>query len=148
MVESLWLYYALAASTIWGINYVFAEKLLEKGFPISLLMALESALAFPIFLGLSYMKNEATSGFTMLKQDPQTLWLLGAVIVAFLSANFFVFSSIQAKNATLAGLIEITFPIFVILFTWLFFKEVHLNLYSAAGGLLVMLGVAIIYLKG
>ncbi|HOO50775.1 MAG TPA: EamA family transporter, partial [Alphaproteobacteria bacterium] len=130
-MENLWLYYAFAATVFWGINCAFLEKLLEKGFPVSLLMALESCMALPLFFGLSYIRGTAKEGFSMLKMDSEALYLLFAVSASSLVANFFILHSFQAKNATLAGLIEVSYPIFTILFTWLFFKQFHLNAYSA-----------------
>lgn len=147
-MEHLWLYYAFAATVFWGMNCAFLEKLLEKGFPVSLLMALESCMALPFFFGLSYLRGTVKEGFTMLKDNTDLLYLLFAVSGSFLAATFFIFNSIQAKNATLAGLIEVSYPIFTILFTWLFFKQFHLNAYSAAGGVLIIVGIAVIYLKG
>ncbi len=147
-MESLWLYYALAATVFWGMNCAFLEKLLEKDFPVSLLMALESCLALPLFLGLSYIRGTAKFGFDMIKNNNDVVLLVFAVSASFLAATFFIFHSIQAKNATLAGLIEVSYPIFTILFTWLFFKQFHLNLYSGIGGVLILGGIAVIYLKG
>ncbi|MDD3021964.1 MAG: EamA family transporter, partial [Alphaproteobacteria bacterium] len=111
-MESLWLYYAFAATVFWGMNCAFLEKLLEKGFPVSLLMALESCMALPLFLGLSYLKGTAKQGIDMMKDSTEVIYLVLAVSVSFLTATFFIFHSIQAKNATLAGLIEVSYPIF------------------------------------
>lgn len=147
-MEHMWLYYAFAATVFWGMNCAFLEKLLEKGFPVSLLMALESCMALPLFFGISYIRGTAKEGFDMLKEDTNLLYLLLAVSGSFLAATFFIFHSIQAKNATLAGLIEVSYPIFTILFTWLFFKQFHLNAYSAVGGILIMAGISVIYIKG
>lgn len=47
-------------------------------------------------------------------------------------------------NATYVSLIEISYPIFVILFGYLFFKVNHFNMPVIIGTLLVMLGIGII----
>ena len=49
-----------------------------------------------------------------------------------------------AKNPTLVSLIEISYPLFVVLFTWIFFREMQLNPVTCVGGLLVLAGVAVI----
>ncbi|HRK98397.1 MAG TPA: EamA family transporter [Alphaproteobacteria bacterium] len=147
-MEHLWLYYACAATVFWGMNCAFLEKLLEKGFPVSMLMALESCMALPLFLGLSYIRGTAKQGIDMMRDSTEVLYLVVAVSASFLTATYFIFHSIQAKNATLAGLIEVSYPIFTILFTWLFFRQFHLNLYSGIGGLLILGGIAVIYIKG
>ncbi len=148
MGEHLWLGYAIAATVFWGVNCAFLEKLLEKNFPVTLLMALESCMALLLFLFLSVMQGTAKQGLSMMMGDKNVIWLVLAVSASFLTATFFIFHSIQAKNATLAGLIEVSYPIFTILFTWLFFRQFHLNLYSGIGGLLILGGIAVIYMKG
>ena len=52
----------------------------------------------------------------------------------------------SAKNPTLASLIEISYPLFVVLFAWIFFREMQLNTITICGGLLVIAGVAVIIL--
>ena len=52
----------------------------------------------------------------------------------------------SAKNPTLASLIEISYPIFVVVFAWLFFREMQLNAMTLFGGLLVLAGVSVIIL--
>lgn len=148
MGEHTWLVYAFAATVFWGMNCAFLEKLLEKDFPVPLLMAFESCLALPLFLGLSVMQGTAKEGVNMMMEDKNVIWLMLAVSFSFLAATYFIFYSIQAKNATLAGLIEVSYPIFTILFTWLFFRQFHLNLYSGIGGVLILAGIGVIYLKG
>lgn len=62
-----------------------------------------------------------------------------------LVADVFIGLSIHAKNATLAGLIEISYPIFIVIFAYFLFKEHQLNTATVFGGLLVFVGVFIIY---
>jgi drug/metabolite transporter (DMT)-like permease len=52
----------------------------------------------------------------------------------------------SAKNPTLASLIEISYPFFVVLFTWVFFRQCQLNLSTMIGGLLILAGVFVIIL--
>ena len=66
---------------------------------------------------------------------------------AAISASVLLFVSIDSKNATLASLIEISYPVFVVLFAYVLFRDVHLNASVLVGGLLVFAGVAIIVLN-
>jgi drug/metabolite transporter (DMT)-like permease len=66
-------------------------------------------------------------------------------IAALCIAEFGIGYSIQGKNATLAGLIEITYPLFIALFAYFAFGEAQLSLASALGGTLIFAGVATIY---
>ncbi|MGH8046022.1 MAG: EamA family transporter, partial [Chthoniobacterales bacterium] len=56
------------------------------------------------------------------------------------------FMAIGEKNATLASLIEISYPIFVAFFAWLFFRETQFNFMTIVGGALVMGGVIVVFL--
>ena len=70
---------------------------------------------------------------------------MAAGVVALLVAEVFISLSIVNKNATLAGLIEITYPLFIVLFAWLLFKEGQLTLGTALGSLCILCGVGVIY---
>ena len=52
--------------------------------------------------------------------------------------------AVRGRNATLASLIEISYPVFVALFAWLLFREIHVNASVVVGGLLVFAGVCLI----
>jgi drug/metabolite transporter (DMT)-like permease len=51
------------------------------------------------------------------------------------------------KNATLVNMIEITYPIFTIIFTAIFLKKFHLDTSSIAGATLIFAGVFLIFWK-
>jgi drug/metabolite transporter (DMT)-like permease len=67
-----------------------------------------------------------------------------AIAVTSTAGAVLLFLSIDSKNATLTSLIEISYPIFVVVFAYLLFKQVHLNLSMMIGGLLILAGAAII----
>lgn len=75
---------------------------------------------------------------------PQVFRLLLAYAAVWVAAEICISLSIAAKNASLAGLIEISYPIFIILFSILLFQENPLNLAVVIGGALIFAGVAII----
>ena len=75
----------------------------------------------------------------------QLLLFLVFGIVSFTLGNFLILSSIQSKNATLSGMIEISYPLFIAIFAYLFFKENQISLATLVGGLLIFGGVFVIY---
>jgi drug/metabolite transporter (DMT)-like permease len=138
----MWIIYAIFAALLWGINYSLAEKILKSISPPTLL-ALEMLAGALVFSAISY--------FTTMKQDmgllltePKILWLTITEIIVVMLASFFIVSSIQFKNATVAGILELIYPLFTILFTWLFFGQSHVNMSVIIGGLLIFIGVLII----
>jgi hypothetical protein len=52
--------------------------------------------------------------------------------------------AINQKNATMAALLEISYPLFIILFTALFFREIHLDLVGMIGAMLILLGCVLV----
>ena len=52
--------------------------------------------------------------------------------------------SIEAKNATVASLIEVTYPLFTAFFAWALFRQTTLNAATIIGGLFIFAGVLIV----
>jgi drug/metabolite transporter (DMT)-like permease len=69
-------------------------------------------------------------------------------IVIYIAANVLIMASINAKNATMAAMIEITYPLFTALFAWLLFRQVQMSAGTLAGAALILSGVACIYYFG
>ncbi|MBX9705949.1 MAG: DMT family transporter [Gammaproteobacteria bacterium] len=140
----MWFIFAVLAAILWGLNYALAEKVLYRLSPVGLL-TIELWIGALLFTLISY--------FTTLKRDlvilmtePVTLWLTLSEAIVVVIASFFIVASIQLKNATVAGLIELAYPLFTIFFSWLLFNEFHLNSWMILGGLLIFIGVLIISL--
>ena len=74
---------------------------------------------------------------------PEILWLVIAVAAAT-AAGLLIFMSIEAKNATVASLIEVTYPLFTAFFAWVLFRQTTLNTATIIGGLLIFAGVLIV----
>jgi drug/metabolite transporter (DMT)-like permease len=55
-----------------------------------------------------------------------------------------VYTAITGKNATLASLIEMTYPLFVVIFTYVFYRQMQITPSVFAGGLLILVGAGLI----
>jgi len=148
---TMWIILSLAAAMIWGLDYLFAEKVLQKiSIPTFLALELSAAaltfLIYALFQGTSALFQDTRNDFSLLGRDRNTLLFLGISTTAFVLGNLLIVSSIKSSNATWAGLIEITYPLFIILFGWLLFREHHLTPGVIAGGGLIFAGVIVISL--
>ncbi|KTD27990.1 MULTISPECIES: DMT family transporter [Legionella] len=141
----MWLTYAILAAILWGFNYALAEKILRSISPVTLL-ALEMFFGAIFFLGVSYFTT-MKKDFYLLLTEPSVRWLTILEIIVLLAASFFIVASIHLKNATVAGIIELIYPLFTIFFTWFLFHETHVNLAVIVGGLFIFAGVLIISLS-
>lgn len=142
----MWFIYAITAAVFWGINYSLAEKIGERISLISLL-AMEMALG-AILVGIYAYFTSLKTDLTALWTDPTLMKLTVIEIIIVMLANVAIVLSIQSKNATTAGLIELSYPLFTMLFTWLLFHEHHLNLATIIGSILIGLGVVCVSLAG
>ena len=140
----LWLLYALGAAIIWGVNYAVSGRLLERGMSPQTLFLVDlifGTLAVGLLISLS---GRWPATILELRQArPEILWLVIAVAAAT-AAGLLIFMSIEAKNATVASLIEVTYPLFTAFFAWVLFRQTTLNTATIIGGLLIFAGVLIV----
>lgn len=140
----MWAIYAVIAAVLWGVDYALTEKALERvSFP--LLLSIELFFGFLIMLGVALFSGSYKADLRELVTSHETLMLVLAIVVAFNVANTFIVLAIGDKNATLSGLIEISYPLFIAFFSWLFFKENHMTAGAVVGGSFVLIGVSMIY---
>jgi drug/metabolite transporter (DMT)-like permease len=143
-VVLMWLIYAISAAILWGLNYSLTEKILKSISFFTLLFA-QAAIGTLVYLIIVLFKGDFKTEITHLSKTGNVK-LLAIAIATYIVANIFISISIQSKNATLAGIIELAYPIFTVLFTWLLFKQVHVNWSVIAGGLCIGIGVFLISL--
>lgn len=141
----MWIVYALMASVVWGLDYVLAEKFFrERVSPISFL-ALQSLTAALIFVPLALWRGLAEE-VRNVAHVPMVWWQIPAALIGFSAGNYLVACAIQTKNATLASLIEISYPLPIVLFSLLLLGTTHLSPSVLIGGALIVAGVVVIYL--
>lgn len=136
-----WYATALAAALVWGVHYPLIDFALRRISPFSVLVltVIGVALVAPWFAP-ELARDAAT--FRRLSWREQLP--IAAIALTSLTASLLLFAAIGAKNATLASLIEISYPVFVALFAFLLFRQWHVNAGVAFGALLVFAGVALI----
>ncbi len=140
----MWIVYAFAASILWGLTYVINEQIYKK---ISVITSLgiTSLLTAVVMFAVAYMSGFLNQDITEIAGSKSLLRLLAAETIVLIIAELFIGFSIAAKNATLAGLIEISYPIFITIFAYVIFKERQIAGATVAGGMLIFFGVFIIY---
>lgn len=139
----MWILFAIGASLFWGLTYVFNERVYEK---ISVLTSLgiTSLIVALITLLLSFVLGTLKSDIALLGSSKPLFWYFVGGVVALLVAEIFIGFSITAKSATLAGLVEISYPIFIALFSYFFFKQ-GVAIPTILGGVVIFIGIFIIY---
>ncbi len=139
-----WYVTALGAAIVWGVHYPLLDHALKRLslFTVLFLTVLPMLLAAPFF----YSTLSADLGVWQ-KLEWSERWTILLIPFTSLAGALLLFQAISDKNATLASLIEISYPVFVALFAWLLFRQVHFNASVLVGALLVFAGVAVIILN-
>ena len=139
-----WYIAALGAALSWGVHYPLVGFALQRIslFGVLMLTSIPILLLVPFFSGQLTTDVQNFRGLSLAEQA-----MISAIGLTSLAGAACVFLAIGSKNATLASLIEISYPVFVALFSYLMFRHVHLNASAALGGLLVMVGTGLIILN-
>lgn len=140
----MWIIFALSASVLWGLSYILFEQIYKK-ISVATSLAIVCFVMFFVMLGVSYFRGALKVDLSILASSKKLMWLMAGGTAAAIIADVCIALSIVTKNATLAGLVEISYPLFIALFAYLLFKENQLTLSTFIGGLLVFSGIATIY---
>lgn len=142
----LWLWAAIGTAALWGFSYALVERLLKGGISSFALLALYTWLALPAFTFLAWQDKSLGSAVEQLKANPKMLGSLVLVVICYFIGNALIYWGIQQKNATAVSLIEITYPFFVALFSFLLFQQNNLTIGTLIGGVLIFIGVFVMAL--
>jgi drug/metabolite transporter (DMT)-like permease len=136
-----WYVPAIAAAVVWGLHYPLIEHALRRvSLPtVVLLSALPMAL-----VALAFPARLAADWRALAVLPVGERWLIGLIAVTSLAGTVLLYLAVRGRNATLASLIEISYPAFVAVFAWLLFREWQLNTGVLLGAVLVATGSVLI----
>jgi drug/metabolite transporter (DMT)-like permease len=140
----MWILFAIGASIFWGLAYVINEKIYNY-IPVLPYLAITFLSAGVVMAAISLFNGELVKDIGAIMASPKLLTLIISGIVLLILAEICIGYSIMGKNATIAGLIEISYPLFIAIFSYLLFKENNLTLGTTIGGALIFAGIAVIY---
>jgi drug/metabolite transporter (DMT)-like permease len=142
----MWIVYALAAAIIWGVSYAASGRVIERGMTPLVFFLLYTVFGAGAAGGALALAGKTWTLFSEIRAlGADWVWLVVAV-VSSAAGGLLIYMAIGEKNATLASLIEISYPFFVAVFAWLFFRETQFNWSTILGGLLILGGVAVVFL--
>lgn len=136
-----WYVAALAAAITWGIYYPLVDMALKR---ISLFSVILLSM-IPVFLALPLFMRTVGQDIDTVKSLPASeQWMILSLGLIGLFGEVMVYLAISGKNATLASLIEMTYPLFVVVFAYVFFRQMHVTTSVFIGGLMVIIGAGLI----
>ena len=136
-----WYVAALGAAIVWGMHYPLIDFAMKRLSVYSVLLI----SVMPIFLLMPVFMRVVAKDVDVYRTLPLNEQLIiAAVSITSTLGAVFVYLAISSKNATLASLIEITYPVFVVFFAYLFFRQVHVNASVIIGGVMILIGAGLI----
>jgi len=133
----MWLYYALLTAASWGLCYTACGQILKTSDKYAYLTII--SLSNCIFWFSTAILNQ--SHFESLKTNKG--WLIVAMITSLLG-NFCTLKAIEGKNAVLAAAVEISYPVWCWLFTFLLVGAEPISYRVAGGIVLIFLGTLLL----
>ncbi len=134
--------FALGATAIWSGNFVIARGLSESIPPVSLAF-FRWSVAVIVFL--PFALKSLIAEWDIIKANLPYLSLVGLLSVT--AFNTLIYIAGHTTTALNLSLISITFPVFIIILSWIFFREI-LTARKWLGVVLVMIGVILLITKG
>jgi len=136
-----WYVAALGAAVTWGIYYPLVDMALKRIslYSVILLSMIPVLLVMPLFL-----KTVSNDIETVKSMPSAEQWIIACLGLIGLFGEVMVYLAITGKNATLASLIEMTYPLFVVIFAYVFFRQMHVTTSVFIGGLMILVGAGLI----
>lgn len=136
-----WYVAALAAAITWGIYYPLVDMALKRIslYSVILLSMIPVLLVMPLF-----MKTLSEDVETVKTLPASEQWIIVCLGLIGLFGEVMVYLAIGSKNATLASLIEMTYPLFVVFFAYLFYRQLDVTPSVLLGGLMILTGAGLV----
>ena len=134
--------YALISAACWGAQYVLMESLFRRvDFAAAFsFLSLTNGILVSAILWVLYPRQN----WGKLCESWPIIWMIILYLVFGTGAYLFNGLAINQKDATMASLLEISYPLFIILFTLIFLRQLHLNAIGLAGAVLILTGCVLV----
>jgi drug/metabolite transporter (DMT)-like permease len=137
-----WFWLALIAAALWGLGYTLNQATLKYFNPYELLF-FESVIIFAAFT-LYFWAYGDFKHFLSKLGSWKLLSMISASSIIYIIASSLILISIKSSNASLAAIIESSYPLFTVIFAFIFLGEIQLSWSAIIGFILVLTGIIII----
>lgn len=133
---------AFLAAVLWGLTYCLDEKVLDS-LSVPKLYLLHSTCGVLVAGAILLWQGHSLGGLLHVAPASVSLPLLAVTLVTATAAAFAILGSIQLLGAGTSAVLEISYPLFVAVFSVLLFHG-QLELPVVIGGIFIFIGSAII----
>lgn len=145
-----WYIYSIIAAILWGLHFnlvVKVSNVLPKDIYTPLTIFIISGGSMFLLMPFIYQKVFANLN-TLWQSSPEIrISVLLLIVTAIIAANLLYIAMRLSPNATVAALLDITYPVFIAIIAWLLYRENHLDWSVLVGAVLIFSGAALIIWK-
>ena len=135
---------AVLASVLWGLTYCLDERVLSS-LSVFKLYFLHCLCGTVVAGAILLLQGVSPAGLVTIDTSKTGLPLIGLTLVTATAAALSILGSIQVLGASKSAVLEISYPLFVALFSVLLFKG-QLELPVVIGGVFIFIGAAVVAL--
>jgi drug/metabolite transporter (DMT)-like permease len=135
---------AILAAVLWGLTYCLDERVLA-GMSVFKLYFLHSLVGAAVAAAVLLVQGQRPAALFRVDASEVGLPLLAVTLATATAAAFAILGSIQLLGAGKSSVLEISYPLFVAIFSTAFFGG-HLQPQVLVGGGFIFAGAAIIAL--
>jgi drug/metabolite transporter (DMT)-like permease len=140
----MWFTYAVAASALWGLEYALMGRLFDGRISPLFLLSIQMLFGALILCTVCVVSGTFAAEAGVAVKSPEIMRLVFFSILVFTLGSYMIATSIQGGNALVAGLVEISYPLFILVFTLALGWAEPIGARALIGGLLIVAGAAII----
>jgi len=137
---------AVLASVLWGLTYCLDERVLAS-LSVFKLYFLHCLCGVLVSATILLAQGHSPGSLMRFDTSAASLPLVGLTLVTATAAALCILGSIQLLGADTSAVLEISYPLFVALFSVLLFQG-QLQFQVIVGGMFIFIGAAIIVLAG
>ena len=137
---------AVLASVLWGLTYCLDERVLAS-LSVFKLYFLHCLCGVLVSAAILLIQGHSPGSLMQFDTSAASLPLVGLTLVTATAAALCILGSIQLLGADTSAVLEISYPLFVALFSVLLFQG-QLHSQVVIGGMFIFIGAAIIVLAG
>jgi len=135
---------AVLAAVLWGLTYCLDERVLSS-LSVFKLYFLHCLCGVLVAGAILLAQGSSPAGLFAFDMTKASLPLVGLTLITATAAALSILGSIQLLGASKSAVLEISYPLFVALFSVLLFKG-QLQMPVVLGGIFIFIGSAIIVL--
>lgn len=136
--------FPILASITWGAIYALDQKILQKTSPLVFLF-IDALITIAVFLPIILLQKNSLTELTAI--DRKSMALMAVTVLLTIAADFFILFGVKHLNASIASIIEISYPLFVAIFSYMLFRTAP-TLPVFIGGMMIVVGSAIVIRYG